>query len=445
MNECLDILREQGATVFVCPTDVVDAYVGFPQREDALGIDLLSLPESKSFDCPDPPNGPGCACLQRCRGNYGWNALNPNFRLAPSDLMPNSRAALYTLTKQRNITHLLYMGVHTQVCLLGKDIGLRNMKALDFDCILARDLTDSHPDYNLEKNVTPDDLTARTVAHFEQYLCPTVNLKDELVRMGVWTSKKQTEPVRAAPWGTVTRPHLFDQQTVVTLTSPLIPEATIHFTANGDRPTANATRFESPLTLRQTTTLRAQAFHGETPVGTESTFVYWLRPTQPPMPDMFLAERIPLSSLGPGHSPSDKDHRLSPGSRAPQVNRSNRGRPLRLNGREYSHGMGVHAPNRLAYRIEPQWKRFVAEVGIDENIAAVNNASDLGCLPSVVFRVFLDGLLVAESPVMRFMHPSWRFDVDIPDGTKQIVLASLPTADGNREDLANWVNAGFLK
>jgi hypothetical protein len=129
MNGCLDILRAEGATIFVCPTDVVDAYVGLPQRERALDVELLPLPEPQSFACPDPPNGPGCACLQRCRGNYGWNKMNPHFVLGEDDLMPNSRAALYTLAKQRDITHLLYMGVHTQVCLLGKDVGLRNMKA----------------------------------------------------------------------------------------------------------------------------------------------------------------------------------------------------------------------------------------------------------------------------------------------------------------------------
>ena len=139
--------------------------------------------------------------------------------------MPNSREALYTLAKQRGITHLVYMGVHTQVCLLGKDIGLRNMKALGFECILARDLTDSHPDYDPQRDIDPDDLTARTVAHFEKYLCSTVNLQEELQRLGHWSNKQPLDPVRAAPWGTQRHPHLFKEKTIVTLSAPLQPGA----------------------------------------------------------------------------------------------------------------------------------------------------------------------------------------------------------------------------
>ena len=118
---------------------------------------------------------------------------------------------------------------------------------------------------------------------------------------------------------------------------------------------------------------------------------------------------------------------------------------LQLNGKTYEQGIGVHAPNRLAYNLQPSYKRFVAEVGVDENTASQSHASDLGCHPSVIFRVFLDGKMIAESPIMRFMHPSWRFDVEIPEGSRQLVLATLPTQDGNREDLGNWVNAGFTE
>jgi hypothetical protein len=127
--------------------------------------------------------------------------MHPALEIDEHDLMPNSRATLYTLAKQQGVTHLLYLGVHTQVCLLGKDIGLRNMKALGFECILGRDLTDSHPDYDPARGIDPDDLTARTVAHFERYLCSTINLAEELQRFGCWKHEGPIDPVRAAPWG----------------------------------------------------------------------------------------------------------------------------------------------------------------------------------------------------------------------------------------------------
>ena len=444
LNHCLHALRGLGAQVFLCPTDVVDAYVGTPQREKALGIDLLPLPAALSTDCPRPPNGPGCACIERCRGNYGWNAMHPGLDIGQHDLMPNSRQALYTLAKQRDITHLLYLGVHTQVCLLGKDIGLRNMKALGFECILGRDLTDSHPDYDPTRGIDPDDLTARTVAHFERYLCSTVNLGDELRRLGQLRHQGPLDPVRAAPWGTAERPHLFKKATTVTLSTPLVPGAVIHYTTDGTSPTPASTRYEAPFPLDESAVVRAQAYTGGEAVCVESRFDYFKLPALPPRPDVHLADIVPSSVLGPGHSPSDHSHRFSPGSRPPQSHLSNRGQPLELGGRTYTHGLGVHAPSRVAYAVDPSWKRFVAVAGIDENLRHTNNASDLGCLSSVVFRVLLDGEVAAESPLMRFLHPPWHFDVPIPAGTRQVVLVAHPGRDGNREDVANWVDAGFV-
>jgi hypothetical protein len=444
LNHCLHALRQLGAQVYLCPTDVADAYVGTPQREKALSIDVLPLPEAVSTECPRPPNGPGCACLLRCRGNYGWNGMHPGLDIGENDVMPNSREVLYTLAKRRGITHLLYLGVHTQVCLLGKDVGLRNMKALGFECILGRDLTDSHPDYDPARGIDPDDLTARTVAHFERYLCSTVNLGDEMRRLGHLRFEGPLDPVRAAPWGTAERPHLFEAETTVTLSTPLVPGAVIHYTTDGAPPTKASPRYQKPFVLQKTAVVRAQGYSGSKDVCVESAFHYYRLPAEPPAPVVRLHDVVPTSVLGPGHSPSDRKHRFSPVSGPPKANLSNRGLPLRLNGREYSYGLGVHAPSRVAYAVDPTWKRFVATAGIDENIIKTNNGSDLGCVSSVVFRVFLDGELAAESPRMRFMHPSWGFDVAIPPGAREIVLVALPSNDGNREDVANWVDAGFV-
>jgi hypothetical protein len=136
---------------------------------------------------------------------------------------------------------------------------------------------------------------------------------------------------------------------------------------------------------------------------------------------------------------------FSPGSKPPQNNLSNRGEPLRLNDKTHERGVGVHAPSRIAYDIDPKWASFVALAGIDENIIETSNGSDLGCISSVVFRVFIDGELAAESPVMRFMLPPWRFDVEIPRGAETIALVVQPTEYGNREDVADWVEAGFVR
>ena len=107
-------------------------------------------------------------------------------------------------------------------------------------------------------------------------------------------------------------------------------------------------------------------------------------------------------------------------------------------------GIGTHAPNQVMFELKPEYDRFVALAGVDERILQASNGANLARYPSVVFKVFVDGREVASSPVMRISEQPWRFDVKLPPGAKLISLCATDAGDGNREDLANWVDAGFV-
>jgi len=186
MNKALEAGRAMGMTVMLCPSDVVENYAGWPQREAVIAMPKHPVPSLKKIDCPAPPDGGGCACgKERCVVNYGWDAMHPGLRIDAKDLMPDTLEEVWTLCKDRKLTHLIYIGVHTQVCLLGKPMGLRNLKAAGMQCILARDITDAHPGYNPATGFTPDGHTAEVVVHFERHLAPTVNMAEELAKVGM--------------------------------------------------------------------------------------------------------------------------------------------------------------------------------------------------------------------------------------------------------------------
>ena len=203
----------------------MDNYAGWPQREFVIAMHKHPLPPLMKIDCPPPPNGGGCACgSERCAVNCGWDGMHPGLHIAETDLMPDTFEEVWTICKDRRITHLMYMGVHTQVCLLGKPMGLRNLKSAGMRCILARDTTDAHPGYNPATGFTPDGHTAEVVAHFERYLAPTINMAEELAKIGKWDPTWGVDPVRIAPWGTKRRPHLFEKEVIVTLSAPGSPK-----------------------------------------------------------------------------------------------------------------------------------------------------------------------------------------------------------------------------
>jgi hypothetical protein len=63
---------------------------------------------------------------------------------------------------------------------------------------------------------------------------------------------------------------------------------------------------------------------------------------------------------------------------------------------------------------------------------------------SVVFCIYIDGVKMAESPVMRLSQEPWRFDVVIPKGSRRINISCMDAGSNSMLDYGNWANAGFV-
>ncbi|MFN8708754.1 MAG: NPCBM/NEW2 domain-containing protein [Planctomyces sp.] len=444
INRALEEARKLGMTVMLCPSDVVDNYSGYPQREAVFGLPRITVPSLVEVSCPPVPDAGGCACgNERCAGNYGWDGMHPGLRIGENDLMPDSQAEVYAICRQAGLTHLIYTGFHTQVCLLGKPMGLKAMKSAGLTCLLARDMTDAHPGYDPARQFTPDLNTAQVVEHFEKHLAPTIDLEQELTRIGHWDSSELLDPVRVAPWGTDERPHLFEQPVTVTFSAPFQEGAEIRYTTDQQQPSITSTLYKAPLSISETTRFRVSAFREGRQVSRESRAAFIRMPAMPPTPEVHIGDLVPLRSVGFGHTYRE-EVRYSGTTKAPQKDRSNTGEELRIDRRSHARGLGVHAPCAVMYALRPEYQRFVAVVGADENLIKASNGSNLAKYPSVVFRVFIDGRQVATSPVMRILSTAWRFDIEIPEGSRMINLVTMDAGDGSREDFADWVNAGFV-
>lgn len=444
INKALAAARDLGMTVMLCPSDVVENYAGYPQREAVFTLPKVTVPNAVTVTCPPVPDAGGCACgKERCAGNYGWDGMHPDLVIGAQDWMPDTQAEVYAICQKNGLTHLIYVGFHTQVCLLGKSMGLKAMKSAGLKCVLARDMTDAHPGYDPARGFTPDLNTEQVVQHFEKHLAATISLEKELAALGLWDPGWVLDPVRVTPWGTKHRPHLFEQSVTVTLAAPLQPGAQIRYTLDGTQPTAESTLYTQPFVITATTQVRAAGFLAGKKVCVESEGSFARLGPIPPAPDVFLGDLQPLRNVGFGHTYGG-NVRYSGQTKAPQKDRSNLGQELRINRQVYPHGMGVHAPCALMYEVKPEYRRFVGLAGGDENLVRISNGSNLAMYQSVVFKVFIDGREAASSPVMRVLSLAWRFDVPIPADSKIISLVAMDAGDGNREDFADWAEAGFV-
>ena len=141
MNKALAAARALGMTVMLCPSDVVDNYVGYPQREAIFALPEFPVPHVIDVSCPPVPDAGGCACgRERCAGNYGWDGMHPALKIGEADLMPDTREEVCAICKEHGLIHLIYVGFHTQVCLLGKSMGLKSMKSAGLACAVRIDV-----------------------------------------------------------------------------------------------------------------------------------------------------------------------------------------------------------------------------------------------------------------------------------------------------------------
>jgi nicotinamidase-related amidase len=440
MNAVLKAARELGMQVIWNPSDVVTAYSGYPQYESAIAVEHRKMPDVRDMPAAKftAPGG-GCMCGPgfQCGVNYGWDGMHPDLVIADNDLISSSNDEIYSLLSERGITCIIYMGVHTNMCVYGKPGAISSMWKAGFDCLLARDLNDAITLYDPASGYTPDRGTAETDENLQAAGIRNIHMGDEWKKLGVWKSEIPVDYVRFAPWGKPDRPYVMEKATVVTLTAPWLEGAEIRYTTDGSEPTAQSERYVEPLEISQTLTLRAAAFRKGKAVSLPSLARYVkMLPQRPPKPDVYLEDLPYVTNAYLKSVPNCLWY--------PQRWKSFEGKPLRLKGATYAHGMGFLAPSSVQYEIKPEYRRFVALAGVDENLMEKDLGRFVAMHAGVVFRLFIDGKPAAESPVMRITQEPWRFDVEIPPGSRYINVACMDAGSRSMFDLGNWVDAGFV-
>lgn len=436
-NECA---RKLGMQVFWAPTDVAGMYSGWPQRQRAMAVPYIEVPKMRNYTCKFTLPIGKCICGPgiECKVNYGWDGLNPELDIAKEDLIVAGTAELYSLCKAQGITHLIYFGGATNICLTGKPEGLSYMYGGGLETIFARDLSFAMTQYDPASSYTPSVGNVQATDDLERAGIPTVNFVDELHKLALWNDKWVTEPIRITPAGKVNRPYFFEKPITVTLEAPYLPDAEIRFTIDGSLPTSTSALYKIPFEVKKTTTLRTAAFLKGGKVSLDGQAYFVCLPPIPPKPDVLLEKIDFVPDL---YGAARKDYAACLWN--PVINKSYEGESLRVRDSIYSNGLGMRAPAYIRYNLKPEWKRFVALAGADDNMLKTELGRNIAMYPKMVFKVYIDGKQIAESPVMRISQKPWRFDVSIPTGSRQIVLVCDDKGERSPYNLGNWVDAGF--
>jgi type 1 glutamine amidotransferase len=82
--------------------------------------------------------------------------------------------------RQRGITNVIVMGVHANMCVLGRPFSIRQMVAQGQNVVLMRDMTDAMYNHRSRPWVSHFRGTELVVEHIEKYWCPSVTSADFL-------------------------------------------------------------------------------------------------------------------------------------------------------------------------------------------------------------------------------------------------------------------------
>jgi len=253
-----------------------------------------------------------------------------------------------------------------------------------------------------------------------------------LVRMALFANNIQvgdlltTDYVRVplSPPEITPRSGIFEDTQSIEIT-PVQPEEPIivRYTMDGTDPSADSPRYEGPFQIAEDAIIQARVFGPGTGPGECASATFRKRLSLPPNPDIYISDLEPVVSTV-GYFETAK------------VDRSTQNKPIQLAGKHYEKGMGVSAHSELAYTLQPEFKAFVAVVGIDDEMIDFKPAS-------VTFQVWTDDRLLEESPLMK-PGQYWHLNVKLPEDAKRVRLIVTDGGDGIHGDHGDWANAGFV-
>ena len=190
-NQVLRTARDNGVAIIHSPSNTMDFYKDVPQRQRMIDAPHVTPPVpiarwcylDREMEAALPIDDQNEACddeVLRPRVRM-YNRQHPDIEIGPYDGISDNGQEIYNYCEQLGIRNIVMTGVHTNMCVLGRPFGIRQMKRLGRNVVLVRDLTDAMYDPRDAPYVSHERGTEMVIEHIEQYWCPTV-LSEQLLR-----------------------------------------------------------------------------------------------------------------------------------------------------------------------------------------------------------------------------------------------------------------------
>jgi nicotinamidase-related amidase len=187
MNQVVSAARAKGVLIIHSPSGTIDHYKDHPARQMAQNAPkAANLPEGITSWCqwkdetekkagyPIDHSDGGCDCQPQCKQGSPWTGQIDAIEIKDKDAISDSGAEIWNLLEARGIKNVILMGVHANMCVLGRPFGLRNLAKAGKNVVLMRDLTDTMYNSRQPPRVNHFTGTDLIVEHTEKYVCSSI-------------------------------------------------------------------------------------------------------------------------------------------------------------------------------------------------------------------------------------------------------------------------------
>ena len=219
MNEVLKNARERGATIIHAPSSCTAAYADHAARKRAQAVERVKnlpieigkwcykIPEEERGKYPIDQSDGGedddleehaewakkLASMGR-NPKAPWKAQMAALEIdAERDFISDDGEEIWSILERNDCKNVILLGVHTNMCVLGRPFGLRQMAKNGKNVVLMRDMTDTMYNPKMSPFVSHFTGTDLIVEHIEKWVCPTIT-SDQILGGKPFRFKNDTRP-----------------------------------------------------------------------------------------------------------------------------------------------------------------------------------------------------------------------------------------------------------
>ncbi|HWA96578.1 MAG TPA: hypothetical protein VG844_18415 [Terracidiphilus sp.] len=184
MEPLLDKARRSGMLIIHAPSSTMNFYANSPGRLSAkMAPHVQPPPELNIPDLPLPIDDSDGGCDTPTRQYDAWSREISTLSIKPGDVISDNGAEIYNVLKQHHIETVLYVGVASDMCVLDRSFGIKQMSKWGVRCILIRDMTDAMYDSRMRPHVSHSEANEMVIRYIEQHWAPTVTSSQVLAAL----------------------------------------------------------------------------------------------------------------------------------------------------------------------------------------------------------------------------------------------------------------------